>query len=369
MKRLFTYIIAISAFLSAAAETVSQKQAQQLAHLFFNEVAGKVTAPPKLIYNGKRLTTARLFTPFYVYNTSLGGFVIISAENKAFPILGFSLKDNFDPEQLGETETALMQQYAREIEFVRYDTEPVDGAIWAWQHYPEYVDGILKAAYIATDPLITTEEAYGLIESAVDRDDAIYSDIYTPEQWRTMIIDELALKQSAPLGIIGGEKIFPAVVYGRQGDYFRIEMTKRNSWLMRLNATEAIPSNMVTLVVNPIYLPLDIAEELPFEIHDSFIAEVAEIESGRTSKPSIDSPNLSEERPLVKANGSGHFEIILPENVRMVTVYNLAGAIVRHYRYSDTQSAHIDLSAEPFGFYIVNAEGESGTPYGMKLYR
>lgn len=350
------------------AETVSQKQAQQLAHLFFNEAAGRVTAPPKLIYNGRRLTTNRLFNPFYIYNTPLGGFVIISAENKAMPILGFSLKDNFDPEKISEAETALFKSYAREIELVRYDSQPVEDAVSAWTHYPEYIHEILSAKYIATDPKLTTEEALGIIERDLERDDAVEADLYTPAQWRSMIDEELALKESVPVAIISDNNLSGAVIYGRQGEYYRIELTGRNNWLLRLNATEVIPSAMLTVVATPIALPFVEDEEKPFESHEDFLAEVVEKEESRREVSSIDLITLGEE-PLVKANGGGHYEIVLPERVVESRIYNLSGSLVRKYGYGDTNVANVDLSAEPFGCYIVLVKGESGTPYGFKLYR
>lgn len=368
MRRfLFSLLIALVCF-PVLAETVSQKEAQRLAHLFFNESAGRITAPPKLVYNGRKLTTNRLFTPFYVYNTPIGGFVIISAENKAFPILGFSLKESFDPDKLGETDLALLKSYATEIELVRYDSQSVEGVEWAWQHYAEYVESILKAKYVATDPKITIDQCMELIWEAIELDNAIYSDIYTPAQWRDMLLDELELKESAPLGLIAGNSVYPAVVYGHQGDYFRIELSSRNGWLMRINATDVIPSNMATIVVNPLELPIEFEIEQPFVDHDAFLAEVEEIESVRMEKASIDFPQF-EDQPMIKANGGGHFEIQIPENVVSARIYNLAGALVRRHAYGDTQIAHIDISAEPSGFYFVTLEGNSGKPYGIKLYR
>ena len=368
MKRFFVYLIAFMSLLAARAETVSQKQAQQLAHLFFNEAAGRVTAPPKLIYNGRKLTTGRLFTPFYVYNTSLGGFVIISAENKAYPILGFSLKDNFDPERIGETEKELLISYANEIELVRYDTTPVDGAIWAWQHYADYVHSILNAPYIATDPKLTLEEAQDVVERGVEKDDAIYSDMYTPEQWRDMILDELRAKESVPLVIVGIRELFPMVAYGYQGDYFRLEMSKRNSWLMRLNATEVVSSAMISVVGNPLQMLEEEELDIPFQDHDAFLAEVNRIEDTRAAVSSIDLP-VFDDKPLVRPLGSGHYEILLPEPVASATVYNIAGAILKHQTFHDTNVANIDIASEPTGFYFVRVVGESGTPYGLKIYR
>lgn len=360
--------MALICFFTVSAETVSQKQAQQLAHLFFNEAAGKVTAPPKLIYNGRKLTTNRLFTPFYVYNTPVRGFVIISAENKAFPILGFSLKDSFDPEKLGEGEIELLRSYAREIELVRYDSEPLNATLHAWQNYPEYVNGILTASYQATDPKFTVEEAGEMVEAAVKRDDAFYSDLYTPQQWQESVEEELAGKESVAVILISQNELYPMVIYGRQGNYFRIQLNKRNSWLMRLNATEIIPSDMVAASVPLLDVFETVMEEEPFAFNDAFVEEVGLIEENRKSVSSIDMP-VYESKPRVIANGGGHFDIMLPENVVMSTVYNLSGALIGKYTYKNNPVAHIDISAEPSGFYFLTLTGESGTPYGIKIYR
>ena len=368
MKKLTVLLMMIVGMLPAIGETVSQKQAQQLAHLFFNEAAGRVNAPPKLIYNGRKLTTNRLFTPFYVYNNPVGGFVIISAENKAYPILGFSLKDSFNPERLGDTELALLKTYALEIEHIRYDVQPVENTIKAWQNYPEYVSGILNAQYIATDPKLSIEESDEMLIRGINDDDAIYADMYNPDQWQEMILEELNSKESVPLMIVGDNRLFPMVVYGHQGDYFRIEMTRRNSWLMRLNATDVISPAMVTVVGNPLEMIEEYEEELPFEVHDSFLAEVDEIENNRREVASIDIP-IFNDKPQVLAIGGGHFDVVIPENASMATVYNISGSMISRQTFRDTPLVHLDISAEPSGFYFLTVTGESGTPYGLKLNR
>lgn len=353
---------------SVQSETVSQKQAMQMAQLFFNQASGKVTGPVRMVYNGRKLTTQRLFAPFYVFNQPSGGFVIISAENKAFPILGFSLKDNFDPERLGETEKELLISYAREIEFIRYDSSTPYEAIEAWINYPDYVNQILTSRYVATDPLFSLAEAEDMLVAALDTDKAIFSDIYTPAQWQEMISEELVLKQSVPVWLIGEKSLFPLIIYGQQGDYFRLEMQSKNSWLMRLNATEIIPTNMLTVVNYPILLNDIFVEEMPFADLDLFVKEVKETESERTSRHSPDILTATE-RPLVKNLGSGHYEIILPEPAAMATVYNLGGRMVSRRKFADSNVVFLDLTEQPRGFYFVNAIGESGTPYGLKINR
>lgn len=133
--------------MSLPAETVSQKEASKIAHIFFNEANGEVVSKPKLVYNGKRLTTNRLFSPFYVYNHPKGGFVIISADNKAFPILGYSLHSNFDPEKLDSASSARLAEYARDIEYIRHDGRVPDEAIAAWIGMPDFIYSVLNPTH------------------------------------------------------------------------------------------------------------------------------------------------------------------------------------------------------------------------------
>lgn len=126
------------------AETVSWKEASKIAEMFFNAVSRQVLSKPNLVFNGKVFTTDQLFSPFYVYNHPKGGFVIISAENKAMPILGYSLKSKFDPESLDSISRQLLADYARDIEYIRYDGRMPYEAIEAWTDLPHYINSSLN---------------------------------------------------------------------------------------------------------------------------------------------------------------------------------------------------------------------------------
>lgn len=353
---------------AAKAETVSQKAASQMAHAFFNHAAGQVMAEPKMVYNGRKLTTDHLFVPFYVYNNPAGGFVIISAENKAYPILGYSLKDKFDPEHIGSAEKALLSEYARDIEYIRYDSRVPEDAIAAWGNYPEYIDSILKAPADITDPAFPMEEAREALSNleSSDRIDEMSSDIYTPAQWSVMIDEELRDNRSVVLGIIDGESLLPAIIHGRKGDYYRMELDGRNQWLMRLMATELLSYGQVAQIGNPLPMPSEEEEEVPFEFYDSFMTETAAEAEARTA--ALDEI-LHPSEPVLKAIGAGRFEIDFPENVVIARVYNLDGKMVNQYTYRDTQTGHIDISGNPNGFYFALFYGENGKPYGLKLFR
>ena len=121
------------------AETISMKQAKAMAQNFFNESRHYVTGPVSYIYNGKELTNQRLFTPFYVFNSPTGGFVIISAENKAFPILAYSLHQIFDKTKMTPMVRSMLTDFARDIEMIRYDSRIPSDAIDQWTTYPNVV--------------------------------------------------------------------------------------------------------------------------------------------------------------------------------------------------------------------------------------
>ena len=126
------------------AETVGQKEAKSMAQKFFNESRNYVTPPVTYVYNGKDLTTQRLFTPFYVFNSPAGGFVVVSAENKAFPILGYSLSGRFSKDKMTPMVKSILADFSRDVEMIRYDSRIPSDAIEQWSTYPEVVFDMLK---------------------------------------------------------------------------------------------------------------------------------------------------------------------------------------------------------------------------------
>lgn len=126
------------------AETIGQKEAKAMAQKFFNESRNYVTPPVTYVYNGKDLTTQRLFTPFYLFNSPAGGFVVVSAENKAFPILAYSLKETFDKDKMTPMVRSILTDFSRDIEMIRYDSRIPTDAIEQWETYPEVVFDMLK---------------------------------------------------------------------------------------------------------------------------------------------------------------------------------------------------------------------------------
>lgn len=369
-NRIFKTTVILSCVLAAASasgETVSQKMAKEYAQQFFDVAYGESVAPVKFVYNGKRLTTDRLFTPFYVYNEPRGGYVVISAENKTFPILAYSLKESFDPDRLGEKETAILRNYATDIENIRYDSRIPEEAIHAWGDMEAYIKGLLNAKYESTDPTITMEEATSTLEHLWNTDAGLdsYADLYTPSQWQEMVDNELSTRRSAAIGYIDQKGLHPVVVYGKKGDYYRIETDGRNDGYYRLMASELLGDRQLLSTLNPTYKAEEMEETAPFTFYEEFARSAAR------EREEAEARRLDplQGKPMVKNIGGGHFEVILPEEVQLAMLYNINGSHIGRRTYKNTNTAHINIEGEPTGFYFALLIGESGKPYGIKLYR
>ncbi len=367
---LFRYIsITLFLYLAlvAGAETVSQREAKRIAVKFFNAAYGQVMAEPRYVYNGKRFTTDRLFSPFYVYNCPAGGFVVISAENKAYPVLGYSLSDTFDPDHVGETTAALLKLYASHIENIRYDSSIPHEAIQAWQNIPEYIHAMLTATDNEEhEAVYSIEEAKNMLQLTAEDDAMSVSGLYSPEQWSDLVSEELARRKSVPLGLLSAEGIVPLVIRGHKGDYFRFSLDGGNDQLWRLLPTEIISGGEMAVLDNVHVSEEPVEEEEPFAFFDSFTVETQK--EYAADRASIENALVINE-PRVSWQGLGHYTVTLPEGVESVRVYSLDGTQVYSEKFRETHVAHLNLSELPTGFYFAVIFGQSGLPFSIKLFR
>lgn len=289
-------------------ESVSQKEGMKIAQSFFNQLYGEVTAPPKMVWNGRQLTTDRLFAPFYIYNSPKGGFVIISAENKAYPILAYSKTNQFLRDKLGDEENSLLSQYAHEIELIRYDGRLPVSSLSAWQNLPEYIAGIIENPYAISEYRELSLEKRERIED-IDRRNgwivmptAVEYKVYDPEEYRAITLDDIAVDN----------------------------------------------------------------EPEPFSFFYDFLEEIKkEAETRNIQFEEYLNPTSPDVRPL----GGGHYEIRMPEETVMVRIYSVHGAKMQEKYFSDTNLLNLNLESLPNGFYVALALTESGNIYGFKLFR
>lgn len=289
-------------------ETVYQKEAMKLAQTFFNTMYGEVTPQPKMVWNGRQLTTDRLFAPFYIYNSPRGGFVMISAENKAFPILAYSRDKHFSREGLGEQENELLQTFAREIELIRYDSRFPTRAFDAWRDIPKYVTGVLNTPYITPEYRALNDEEKEKIET-IDRRNgwivmptAVEFDIYNPQRYREITLDDITVED----------------------------------------------------------------EEIPFSFYEDFINAVRSEQQAREGELE---ELISPTRPVIDAQGGGRYVVTMPAGAVMMRTYALAGNKVLEKYFKDTQTVNVNLEALPNGYYVCLILDEDGKIYGFKLAR
>ena len=312
MKKIFAILVAACVAGTSAmhAETVSRKEANALAQKFFNTAYGEVTAPPQMVWNGRQLTTDRLFSPIYVYNSPKEGYVIISGENKAYPILGYSTKRKFDRDKLTEAEMKYLQKYAKEIELIRYDPRMPVSAIEAWQNINDYIVKVLNNPYNSVEYKSLNESQREELET-IDRTgnqillpSAIEFVYFNPDDYRDLTLDDLTIEEDE--------------------------------------------------------------EEIPFSFYETFIKEIKREEREREMNFE---EMISPSKPVINALGGGHFEIRFPETVKMMRVYALNGMQMIEKYYKNTDVMNLDMGNVGSGYYVGMALSDSGQVYGFKLYR
>ena len=362
--------LAMTAVGTMHSETVSQKQAKKIAEMFFNEARGMKMSAPEYVYNGKSLSTGRFMTPFYVFNHSSGGFVVVSAENKSFPILAYDLENKFDTKNIGNQRLCLFGLYAKHIEHIRYDSCIPEEAIKAWQNLPQYIYDILNATEVVSSAArksgIEVRNELDLILASDDNSiNSQLSSTYYPSQWEEMIADEL-YRSNVSLGLIDNDFIEPIIVCGKRGNMYRLAMDGKESGWYRLMPTEIMSFGQIALLENAPNSLEEYAEEEPFSYYESYVAE---FEAERRRKQSaIENANIVTS-PIIRNNGGGHYMIDMPEDISMVRVFNLSGAVVWHATYNSASSVSINLSSVSTGFYFAVMSSKSGQTYSVKLFR
>lgn len=311
MEKLIKYFFAgvfLAASMASHAENVTQKQASKIAESFFYAVSGEDTGTPKLTWNGRQLTTDRLFSPFFIYNNPKGGFVIIAADSKAYPILGYSKNGKFERDKLTEKESDLLKQYAHEIELIRYDSRIPERAVSAWQNLPLFFNKMLSNPYDTPEFERLSDSKKEELEEIDRRNNSIMMpsavefELYDPDNYREYTLDDVTVEE----------------------------------------------------------------EEIPFKFYEDFINELKEEERARIA--SLDEI-LAPTKPVVLSSGAAHYTIRFPDNIRLVYIYGMNGQKMIEKYFKNTDVVNLDISSLPGGFYALMALSDNGNVYGMKIFR
>ena len=109
MKKLSLFALLVLFVLPIFAKHVDVEVARTVAQTFWEQNLGKQT---RAAFSDVASQTE--FTKFYIFNTG-NGFVIVSADDIATPVLGYSDEGNFDPQNIPVNMNEWLQGYEHDI--------------------------------------------------------------------------------------------------------------------------------------------------------------------------------------------------------------------------------------------------------------
>ena len=154
-KLLFIILLMIPAILLAA--PVDPNVAQQVAQNFISSTGDSICAqqPTKLPRKLKRVAKHADNLSYYIFNNEDGGFVIVSGDDCATPILGYSDEGSIDLDNMPIQLQELLQAYTLEIqEAVDNNLQATEDVAKAWATYRRAPQA--QTVTTAVNPLINT---------------------------------------------------------------------------------------------------------------------------------------------------------------------------------------------------------------------
>ena len=130
-KTLSTIFFILIALTIIKAQPTTSEQAQAAAFNFYKTTVNASAGSPQRVFTGNATRDGEAC--LYVYNID-NGFVIVSADNRAKPILGYSSEGSFDPQNVPEGILELLNGYCNEIAAIRqHVAEPDEQLRSEWQ--------------------------------------------------------------------------------------------------------------------------------------------------------------------------------------------------------------------------------------------
>ena len=154
MKKLSLLFLALMVAISTSfAAPVNVNAAKTYGQKFVQNSLGQKSAELSLAYT--KVSEAGV-DALYVFNYD-GGYVVVAADDRAHPILGYSEGDNFDVNNIPEGLKYYLGHYARQIQFAIDNALPFDSEI-AEQWYLVGKEGVMNRTRgeKAVNPLLTT---------------------------------------------------------------------------------------------------------------------------------------------------------------------------------------------------------------------
>ena len=111
-------------------EPVTKSKASVVAANFYTKSVATETATPQLAYTAIVKSNGTETTCFRIYNIG-SGFVIVSADDRVKPILGYSRENNFAPDNMPDGVRDLFESYKNEIVAITQNIAEADAALKA----------------------------------------------------------------------------------------------------------------------------------------------------------------------------------------------------------------------------------------------
>jgi hypothetical protein len=146
-------ILFTSLFINANAKVVPIEQARKVAKNIYYERVNLVKEMPiqSINFTHEFIITENELPVYYVFNVNNNeGFVIISAESNAFPIIAYSYESYYNPDKLNPGFEAEMKNYQAQISYIREKNLQADDNISStWEKY-------LSSSFTKSTSSITT---------------------------------------------------------------------------------------------------------------------------------------------------------------------------------------------------------------------
>jgi hypothetical protein len=123
IKFLFLAIALLFSIVSVNADPINKLQALQKAEAFFNRNNPNFKAKASIAYKAPKKVNGKTVEDeayYYVFNKGINqGFVIVSGDDRCYPILGYTTKGNFIESKLPCNLKAFLQDYANQIKYIQ----------------------------------------------------------------------------------------------------------------------------------------------------------------------------------------------------------------------------------------------------------
>lgn len=119
MKRLLLFPLSLLCCLTALANPISERQASATAQAFFAKHGIAASSQAQTCVKRAPGTAADQSAAWYAFNADTEGFVIVSGDDRAVPVLGYSLTGTFDYDRAPDNMKAFLDGYAQEIAWLQ----------------------------------------------------------------------------------------------------------------------------------------------------------------------------------------------------------------------------------------------------------